>query len=169
MLIAVWGLHLLTPLYPPELPRKAEIRIDGAVLAFTMLISIGTAILVGLLPALRLSRTDLNAALKSGIRSRGLRTGRTRAALVVVQVAMAMVLVTSAGLLIRSFLLRTRVSGFSPDNVLTVEMPTLASDHVDAVVERIRTLPGVTAVAARTGTRMRNRRMEDGFIGYADS
>jgi putative ABC transport system permease protein len=150
MLAAVWGLRALTPLYPPNLPRTAEIRIDTPVLLFTVLASFGTAILVGLLPALRLSRTDLNAALKSGIRSRAMRTGRTRAMLVIAQVALAMVLVTSAGLLIRSFLLRTRVSGFSPDNVLTVEMPTLPAGRIDDVIDRVRRLPGVTAAAATT-------------------
>jgi putative ABC transport system permease protein len=150
VLLAVWGLHALAPLYPPRLPRTAEIRIDAAVLAFTMLVSLATAILVGLLPALRLSRTDLNAALKAGVRSRGARTGRTRAVLVVAQVALAMVLVTCAGLLIKSFLLRTRISGFSPDNVLIAQLPTLPSGRVDAIVDRVRTLPGVTGAAATT-------------------
>jgi putative ABC transport system permease protein len=120
------------------------------VLAFTLLVSLGTAILVGLLPALRLSRTDLNAALKASVRSRGGRTGRTRAMLVVAQVALAMVLVTCAGLLIRSFLLRTRIGGFSPDNVLIAELPTLPQGRIDDVIGRVRTLPGVTAVAATT-------------------
>jgi putative ABC transport system permease protein len=148
--LAVWGLHALAPLYPPDLPRTSEIRIDTVVLAFTMLISLGTAILVGLLPALRLSRTDLNAALKAGMRSRGLRTGGTRATLVIAQVALAMVLVTSAGLLIRSFLLRTRVTGFHPDNVLIVKMPSTMGDRTNIAVDRLRALPGVISVAATT-------------------
>lgn len=140
-MLAVWGLRALAPLYPPGLPRTAEIRIDSAVLAFTMLISLGTAILVGLLPALRLSRTDLNAALKASAPSRGGRTGRTRAMLVVAQVALAMVLVTCAGLLIRSILLRTRINGFSPDNVLIAELPTLPQHRIEDVIGRVRTLP----------------------------
>ena len=99
---------------------------------------------------MRLSHTDLNAALKSGIRSGGPRTGRTRFVLVVAQVALAMVLVTCAGLLIKSFLLRTRISGFSPDNVLIAELPSLPAGRIDSVVDRVRALPGVAAVAATT-------------------
>jgi len=150
VLLAVWGLHALAPLYPPGLPRTQEIHVDNAVLAFTILISLGTALLVGLLPAMRLSQTDLNASLKSGIRSGGPRTGRTRSVLVVAQIALAMVLVTCAGLLIKSFLLRTRISGFSPDNVLIAQLPSLPVGRIDSVVDRVRALPGVAAVAATT-------------------
>jgi putative ABC transport system permease protein len=150
VLLAVWGLHALAPFYPPDLPRTSEIQIDNSVLAFTTLISLGTALLVGLLPAMRLSQTDLNASLKSGIRSGGLRTGRTRSVLVIAQVALAMVLVTCAGLLIKSFLLRTRISGFSPDNVLIAQLPTLPAGRIDSIVDRVRALPGVVAVAATT-------------------
>jgi putative ABC transport system permease protein len=148
--LAGWGLHALAPLYPPNLPRTSEIRIDSSVLLFTVLASIGTAVLVGLLPAFRLPRADLNTALKAGIQSRGLRTGRTRATLVVAQVALAMVLVTSAGLLIRSFLLRTRVVGFRPDNVLIMKMPSLMGSDTGAVLDRVRMLPGVASAAATT-------------------
>ena len=150
VLLAVWGLHALAPLYPPGLPRTSEIHIDNAVLAFTTLVSLGTALLVGLLPAMRLSQTDLNAALKSGIRSGGPRTSRTRSVLVVAQIALAMVLVTCAGLLIKSFLLRTRISGFSPDNVLIAQLPMLPAGRIDGIVDRVRTLPGVAAIAATT-------------------
>jgi len=150
VLLAVWGLHALAPFYPPGLPRTSEIRVDNAVLAFTTLISLGTALLVGLLPAMRLSQTDLNASLKSGMRSGGRRTARTRSVLVVAQVALAMVLVTCAGLLILSFLLRTRISGFSPDNVLIAELPSLPAGRIDSIVERVHSLPGVAAVAATT-------------------
>jgi putative ABC transport system permease protein len=150
VLLAAWGLHALAPLYPPGLPRTSEIHVDNAVLAFTTLISLGTAVLVGLLPAMRLSQTDLNASLKSGMRSGGPRTARTRSVLVVAQVALAMVLVTCAGLLIKSFLLRTRISGFSPDNVLTAQLPMLPAGRIDSIVDRVRRLPGVAAVAATT-------------------
>jgi len=148
--LAVWGVRALVPLYPSGLPRAAEIRLSAPVLAFTMLLSLGTALLVRLAPALRTSRTDLNAALKSGAKARGQRTGRLRATLVVAQVAIAMVLLTGAGLLVKSFLLRTRASGFNPANVLTVQLPDLPQDHVAAILERIRALPGVTAAGATT-------------------
>ena len=148
--VAAWGVHVLAPLYPPTLPRTGEIRLNLPVLAFTTLLSLGTALLIGLLPALRISRTDLNAVLKAGVQSRGLRTGRARGALVVAQVAMAMVLLTCAGLLVRSFLLRTRVSGFDPSNVLTVDLPELPSARLSAVLERVRAIPGVTAAGSGT-------------------
>ena len=148
--LAVWGVRALVPLYPTGLPRAAEIRLSAPVLAFSMLLSLGTAVLVGLAPALRASRTDLNAALKSGARARGRRTGRLRATLVVAQVAIAMVLLTGAGLLVKSFVLRTRVSGFNPSNVLTVQKPEFPPDHVAGILERIRGLPGVTAAGATT-------------------
>jgi len=140
VLLAVWGVRALVPLYPAGLPRAAEIRLSAPVLAFTMLLSLGAAVLVGLAPALRTSR----------VQPRGRRAGRLRAALVVAQVAIAMVLLTGAGLLVKSFLLRTRVSGFNPANVLTVELPDLPQDHVAAILERIRALPGVTAAGATT-------------------
>jgi putative ABC transport system permease protein len=79
-----------------------------------------------------------------------MRTGRTRAALVLAQVALAMVLVTSAGLLIKSFLLRMRTHGFSPDNVLIVKMPSMMGDRTKAVIDRVRALPGVVSAAATT-------------------
>ncbi len=150
MTLAVWGVRALVPLYPSGLPRSAEIRLNAPVLAFTMLLSLGAAVLVGLAPALRTSRADLNAALKSGAKARGGRTSRLRAVLVVAQVALAMVLLTGAGLLVKSFLLRTRVSGFDPANVLTVQLPDLPEARVAAILERIRALPGVTAAGATT-------------------
>jgi len=149
-LLAVWGVYALTPFYPPQMPRVAEIQIDKTVMAFTGLVSLATAVVVGLFPALRVSHTDLNAALKAGARTRGPRTGRARAALVIAQVALAMVLLACSGVLIRSFLLRTRVNGFRPDDVLIVELPQLAQGHLPAVLDRIRSIPGVESAGATT-------------------
>ncbi|MEO7145994.1 MAG: FtsX-like permease family protein [Bryobacteraceae bacterium] len=148
--LAVWGVHALVPLYPPGLPRAAGIQLNAPVLAFTALTALGTAVLVGLAPALRISWTDLNTVLTSAVQFTGFRSSRTRSALVIAQVAIAMVLLTMAGLLVKSFLLRTRVRGFEPLNVLIVEMRTLPPGHVAALLDRIRGLPGIIAAGATT-------------------
>ena len=145
---ASWGLGALLPLYPPGLPRVAEIRLNAPVLAFTFVLSVVTGLLFGLLPALRLSRADLNSALRSGARSGGLQGGHSRRALVVAQVSLATVLLICAGLLVKSFLLRTRVAGFDPSNVLMVNLPDLPAARVAAIVETVRALPGVSAAGA---------------------
>ncbi len=147
LLLARWGLRAIAPLYPPELPRAFEIGLNAAVLWFTLLVSLATAVLTGLLPALRVSRTGL------GLRQKGGRTGRLRAALTVSQIALAMVLLTCAGLLLRSFQVRTRVSGFDPDRVLVTELSSaapLAFGRLEEMLARLRTVPGVTAAAAAT-------------------
>jgi len=149
VVFAGWGLDALLPLYPPGLPRAAEIRVNTPVLAFTLLLSLGTGLLFGLMPAVRASRTDLRSALKSGVQS-GFRTGRSGGLLVVVQAALAMVLLTCAGLLVKSFLLRTRVSGFDPSNLLVVDAPELPPAALNALLERLRSLPGVIAAGAGT-------------------
>jgi predicted permease len=146
--LAAWGVHALRPFYPDVLPRSTEIRLSMPVLGFTMLLSCATALLTGIIPAMRISRTDVNQALKSGLRSRGLRTGPARSVLVVAQVAMAMVLLTCAGLLVRSFLLRTRVSGFDPSGVLAVEIARVPPARLSAVLESVRALPGVVAAGS---------------------
>jgi predicted permease len=147
VLLARWGLWAITPLYPPELPRVPEIQLSPAVLWFTLLTSLATAVLTGLLPALRVSRTSL------GLRRRDTRTGRLRKMLTVAQVAMAMVLLTCAGLLLRSFLIRTHIAGFNPDPVLVAELSSAAQlppGRLEEILARLRTAPGITAAAAAT-------------------
>jgi putative ABC transport system permease protein len=109
---------------PDAIPRLDEIRMDGTVLAFTAYVGAVAAILSGLLPALRASRPDINEVVKQGGRT-GLsrQQRRTGSALVVAQVALAMVLLVGAGLLMRSFLeLRASDPGFDPTSVLAVEL-----------------------------------------------
>jgi putative ABC transport system permease protein len=105
-------------------------------------------------PAARLSQAALGRGLKSGARvaafGGGLGTGRLRGAMVVVQVALAMVLLCCAGVLARSFALRTRVSGFDPSHVLTAKLSPLPSPRIPQILERIRAIPGVAAVACTT-------------------
>jgi putative ABC transport system permease protein len=162
LLLAMWGVDLLVALSPAELPRVAEIGVDGRVLTFTLSLSVLTGIVFGLAPALQASHLDLNEALKEGGRSvtGGKRTRRLRGALVVAEIALSLVLLAGAGLLINSFWHLTQVSpGFKTDNLLTMQIALPESKYppgephrVQALyrqlLERVATLPGVQSVGA---------------------
>jgi putative ABC transport system permease protein len=122
LLLAYWGLELLLKIIPADLPRADQIGIDGRVFGFTLLISLLTSIVFGLVPALQTSRLSVNETLKEGGRSSG-GTGNHhfRNLLVVSEVAMALVLLTGAGLMLRSFIRLINVDpGLDPQNVLTI-------------------------------------------------
>src|SRR4030095_5466214 len=124
-LLAVWGLDLLRAIGTQTVPRIAEANLDLRVLLVTFLVSIGTGILFGLVPALARGKPELTEALKEGRRgaTSGVRRNRLRNALVVAEVALALVLLVSAGLLIKSFVRLQNVDpGFNPKNVLTMEL-----------------------------------------------
>ncbi|MGO4881918.1 MAG: ABC transporter permease [Bryobacteraceae bacterium] len=159
LLLAKWGLDALVALAPTHVPRLEESGIDGWVLAFTLGVSLAASLLFGLAPALQISRVDLNEALKQGAsRAIGGRAGRTRAVLVVTEVALSVVLLTGAGLLIRSFIaLRHVALGFEPEHVLVMQSSVPASDDESArratrfykdLLSDLATLPGVAAVGA---------------------
>ena len=123
--LAAWGIAMLAQFGPANLPRLAEINIDWRVMAFTLTVSLATGIIFGLAPALLTVRTDLNSVLKAS--GRGNTGSRTRAlwrnALVTSEIASCVVLLTGAGLLIRSFLQLEGVNpGFRPDHVLTMQI-----------------------------------------------
>ena len=126
LFIAYWGLRLLQVM-DPEIPRLDAIGIDGTVLAFTALVALGTGVLFGIVPALRVSRPDLNEALKEGTRtaSGGITGHFFRQGLVATEIALALVLLVGAGLLIRSYAeLRSVDLGFEPGGLLmTTRMP----------------------------------------------
>lgn len=161
LLLAVWGLAGLVALLSHDLsiPRAADIGIDRWMLTFALAISLVTGLVSGLAPALGASKVDLNESLKEG--SRGL-TGsrghnRFRSALVVVEVALALVLLSGAGLMIKSFLLLTQVnSGLQPENVLTVDFSLQSSRYshtatraasFQQILHRVQELPGVDSAA----------------------
>lgn len=156
--LAAMGLRALIALAPPNIPRLDEVRIDGRVLAFTLLLSVLTNFLFGLLPAWKLSRTDPHESLKDGSRglSGGLGGQRTRGALVAAEVALVVVLLAGAGLLIRSFLrLQAVDAGFDPRRVLVIKLnlpaPTPKNQlrlFYQQVFERLSALPGVESVGA---------------------
>ncbi len=159
VLVASWGTRLLLGLSSGTLPRAQEVDLDWRVLLFALLLSIVTGLIFGLLPAAESYRLQLADSLREGTKgseNRGRR--RVRAALVVVQVALASILLVGGGLMMRSFVhLNSVAPGFAPGNVLSfrLALPEAKYDEpakVDAfyrqVLERVASLPGVTDAAA---------------------
>ena len=158
LLIAFWGTDALIAIVPQNIPRIGEIQLDGAVLGFTILMSLGTGILFGLVPAWQASHVDLNSALKTGTRGGGGdHKHRMRSALVVAEVALALVLLVCAGLLIQSFTRLGQVRpGVRTENLFTarVSLPDAAypqpenvNAFFDQLMSRIRALPGVNSAS----------------------
>ena len=163
LLIAKWGVDILVALGPTALPRLSEVRVDGAMLLFTVVASLFTAVLFGLPPAMRASSVQLSDTLKDGARSMsGARGGtRLRRALVVTEIALALMLLIGAGLLFASFRQLSAVdSGFDPSNLLTARLsvpqsrypqPAQARAFYQEVLARTEALPGVRAAGYTTG------------------
>jgi putative ABC transport system permease protein len=158
LLLAHWGVRLLAPMVAGPGPLSARVSVNGDVLLFTLALSIITGLLFGLLPALRLSRTDLQATLRAGGRGTDDRVGHwIRDALVVSEVALSLVLLVGAGLLVRSLVnLLDRAPGFNADHVLSLEYRLPQNKYAapadqwrfhEQVVERVRQVPGVTQAA----------------------
>ena len=160
LLAAMWGTGLLAHITQINLPRVREIHVDGQTLAFTFAISILTGVLFGLIPSLQSSQPDLNAVLRESSRgtSGSTRRNRTRSVLVIGQVALSIVLLISAGLLIRSFMALEHVDpGFEPRHVLTMQValpsakyPTDSKKNAffrDALA-KIESIPGVESASA---------------------
>ncbi len=158
LLFASASLHALISFAPPGIDRIEETRVDGGVLTFTAAVSLLAAIAFGLAPAWKLSRNRSTESLRSGLaRERHSLLG-TRSALVVTEFALAVVLLAGAGLLVRSFLaLRAVDPGFEPQHVLTMNVslppatPEANNAFYDAVLERVRELPGVQAAGEVNG------------------
>src|SRR5688572_11404433 len=156
LLFAVWSLDVLVSLNPANLPRLAEIGVNRTVFLFTLAVSAFTGILFGLVLALQVSKSDLNEGLKEGGRggSDSPRRHRLRAALVVAEVALSLVLLVGAGLMIRSFSRLLAVDpGFKADHVLTAFVSLPVSKYAkreeqvaffERLTERLRNVPGVT-------------------------
>ncbi|MCI0487334.1 MAG: ABC transporter permease [Blastocatellia bacterium] len=160
LLLAFAGLRALIAMAPEDIPRLNEIRIDPTVLGFTIAVSLVTGLVFGVVPALQASKTDPNQSLKEGGRGAGgsLRGHLARNLLVVAEVALALVLLTGAGLLIRSFFELQKVDpGFNPANVLTMRLSLPDTTYPEGpqieaffqkALERIESLPGVEAAGA---------------------
>ena len=158
LLMAAWGVHVFLSLVPPgDMPRVPEIHLDGWVLAFTVLVSLLTGVMFGIAPAIHLSGVPLSQSLQQAGLQRVTGSGqRLKNALVVSELAFALVLLIGAGLLIKSFIrLRSVNPGFHPENVLTMtvippqnwSLEQLKSFH-HQVVEKLETLPEISSAAA---------------------
>lgn len=167
IMLAVWGTAALLRLAPADIPRLAEVGVNGRVLGVTVLVSLLVGIVFGLVPTLQAMRSNLQGHLKGetrGVISGGRTRARVRAGLVVAQLALSVVLVIGAGLLLRSFWQLQQVdTGFRPDRVLKAEFllprsrypvnfanwPNFAEIHRfnDELLSRARSLPGVSAAA----------------------
>ena len=165
--LAYGGLHVLTAISPAHLPRLSEIAIDGAVVFFTLVVSIVAGALFGAVPVLKYAAPRLATALRAGGRtlSGSRERHRARNTLVVAQVALALVLLVGSGLMIRTFQALRRVQpGFSrPEEILTVRISipsTAAKEGVDVVraqqniAEKIAAIPGVSSVGLTTSIPM---------------
>ena len=166
--LAAVGIRLLTALQPGDLPRIDAVAIDPAVLAFTAAAAIFAALVFGLVPAVRASRTDIATALRETGRTAGVAAGRAlRSGVVVAEVALSFVLLIGSGLMLRSFAALHQVDpGFDPAGVLTFIAQARGNEaqriaFMQQVRERIGALPGVTGVAAATPLPL------DGGIGNA--
>jgi putative ABC transport system permease protein len=161
LLLALWGVDALVAIDPERLPRAEEIHLDGAVVAFTLGVSLLTGVIFGVIPALHASRVDPAEVLKDGSRgTAGGRMGRFRNALVVAQIALALVLLAGAGLMTRSLAAMANAPiGFDPHGVLTAKLPLTHLKYKEnsakvtfmrEVLGRVRQLPGVTAAGLTT-------------------
>jgi predicted permease len=162
LLLATWGTRVALALLPAALPRAQEIGLDHRVLLFTLAISVVAGLLFGLVPALRISRLDLHTTLKEGGRSVSGAHHRAQNAFVIVEMALALVLLTGAGLMIRSLVQLWNVNpGFDSHNVLTFNVslpPSTAQASPDAIRaawrdldDKVKLTPGVQSVSLSWG------------------
>jgi putative ABC transport system permease protein len=162
VLVAIWSFEFLAHLIPPGLRLFVDLRIDAMVLVFTLGLSVITGIVFGLAPALQSSKVDLNQALKQGGGRTSLSAGHRRLqnAMIIGEVALAMVLLVGAGLLIKTFArLRDQYSSLRAESVLALrtqlprnryEKPERRFAFYKQVLERVRALPGVITAAYTT-------------------
>src|ERR1041384_6289493 len=159
VLLSFWGVDLLLALNQGSLPRADEISVNGRALAFTLMLSLVIAVVLGLVSVLRLSSRDLQAGLKEAARGQTAQaaTNRARRPLVVAQVALTLVLLVGAGLLGKSFMRLLQIDpGFRPESVvaMNLSLPSSATEaqqrkmlqFYEQLLERVGQLPGVVAV-----------------------
>ena len=156
LLLASWGIDLLRLFGPHDLPRLDEVAINGSVVAFTLAAAVLSTLLFAMMPALQVSRPNVNESLQEGNRGAiGPEPHRLRALLVIAQVALSMLLLAGAGLLIKSFgNLRGTSPGFEPSRVAMIDLSLPRTKYSDPIRQRefferldskLRNLPGVDA------------------------
>jgi putative ABC transport system permease protein len=158
--VTMWSIDLLPSVLEARLPRADGIRIDATVLAFSMCATLLTAVLFGLAPAMHTATAPSGSLKESGRGTTASGRGRRlRSAIVVIETALAVVVLVGAGLLVRSFLtLAARDAGFTPENLISFNVPfrSLPDDASRAqaaalLMDRLREVPGVAAAGAATG------------------
>lgn len=169
-----WCLAALVILRPANLPRLDEVSFDARVFAFAAAISALAGLLFGLAPALRASRPDWGLSLKAGAQTTAVAYTRMRAALVVAQISLSLVLLAGAGLMLRTmWTLLSTPPGFDPKNVLVADIflsPLKYADDskraafLDAVLERLRALPGVESAGSTTNLPLAGGSMVFAFV-----
>jgi predicted permease len=159
--LSYWIAGMLDPVLPEDLYKIGRVDLDGTVLAFSALVTLATPVAFGLLPAVTSARSELAAGLKEGSKgSGGLGTSRGRRALVVAQVALAVVLITGAGLMLRSFARVQAIDlGFDADRLLVAEAILPAGEYaspqerlafVERAVSELRRVPAIASASAIT-------------------
>lgn len=175
-LLAIWGTQSLIAFVPEGIPRLGEAEVDLRVLGFTLLLSLVTSLVFGLVPALQAARFDLNEVMKEGERGWTGRRSRIRSLLVVVEVALALVLLIGAGLMIRSFRQLQQIdTGFQASNLLTMNLSLAvtpdeaakAQNFLEQLGQNLRQLSGVQSAAISNGMPFAGA-MEDSFFIEGD-
>ncbi len=177
VLIALWGVDLVSSAIPIEIPYWMTYQIDGRVLFFALAVSLATGLLFGLAPALQASRTNVNEMLKEGGRGAGgggLRRNKMRNLLVVTEIVLSLVLLVGAALLMRSFVNATKADpGFNAQNILTMRLSLPVTRYAEEaqkfrfyseLLERIGRMPGVRSAAAATIVPLADSRWGTSFI-----
>jgi predicted permease len=176
LFVAYGGMKALVALAQRILPRTQEVGLDHTVLLFTLIISVASGILFGVVPALAATKTDLNKSLKDAGRTKSDGRGNRRLhdAFVVTQIALALVLVVGSGLLIRSFIrARDTDPGFHPENTIGLSVSlngpqyrqlTQMQSFFDRLSAQVRALPGVSSVGLSTDLPL-NSGWTHGFTG----
>jgi putative ABC transport system permease protein len=159
LLIAWWGIDLLRVFGPQDVPRLGEVAINAPVFSFTFVAAIFSTLVFGLVPALQVTRPNVNESLQEGNRGAvGPASHRLRRLLVITQVALSLLLLAGAGLLIKSFAnLRSTKPGFDPQHALVAELvlpkakypePEKHRQFFQQVMPKLSALPGVEAAGA---------------------
>jgi putative ABC transport system permease protein len=158
ILLALLGTRSIASQLPDGIPRLQEAQVDATTLGFTLAVSLLTALLFGLAPALQASRPDLNDGLKEGERGSSSRRQRLRGALVICEISLTLTLLVGAGLLIQSFWRALQVHpGFDARNLLTMQVSVNNPDgrqvanFFEQAQQKVRALPGVKSVAVSNG------------------
>ena len=177
-LVAYWGVDLLRTLNPGDAAKLApgwdRLAVNLPVLGFNLALSVFSGILFGLAPAWQISRVNLNDGLKEGPRHSSTGSHRLRSLLVVSEVALSLMLLVSAGLLLRTFMVLLKTdAGFNHENVMTMSMALPAAKYKEEsqkatfyqeLIQRVKSLPGVESAGAVTHLPLGGRNASNPFL-----